>query len=559
MFRYYNISEMFKPEDGIMYLRKSRSDDPLLSVGEVLEKHEIDVDAWCERNIGGKIAQSDRYYEVVSGEKISERFEFQKVLKAIEDPRKKFIACYDVSRLSRGDLEDAGRLIKLLRYTSTYVVTTCPQYIYDLSDADDRDKFERELKQGSMYLEYFKKVSNNGRLLSVSQGWYIASQPPYGFNRIKVLDGKRLRPTLEEKKEEADVVRLIFDLYVNKGMGRINICHYLDSLNIKPPRGKHWSNHSIKDMLTNIHYIGKVKWQQTKTIMLVEDGEIRASTKKSTKTDEYLVFEGKHDGLVTAEIFNAAQEIIGKNYRAKPNTKIRNPLAGLIWCQCGRAMSLRIYKNPDGTERSPSRLLCDGQTHCKTSSCTFDEMLELVRNILAENITELDLHISSDSGDSVKLHEQLIKNLEKKLKNIQDRELSQWEQQSHPDPAQRMPPEIFKQLNEKIIAEKEEVQQALKSAHETMPESIDYKEKHQRFVDALEALNNPDADVALQNRLLKSCIERITYSRGKAERIKSQKVRYYDKEQKRTRSKSPLKTGGNWATHPIELQIDLRE
>ena len=158
MFRYYNFAEMFKPEDGIMYLRKSRADDPLLSVGELLEKHEIDIDSWCERNIGGKIAQSDRYYEVVSGEKISERFEFQKVLKEIENPRKKFIACYDVSRLSRGDLEDAGKLIKLLRYTSTYVITTCPQYVYDLSDADDREKFERELKQGNMYLEYFKKI-----------------------------------------------------------------------------------------------------------------------------------------------------------------------------------------------------------------------------------------------------------------------------------------------------------------------------------------------------------------------------------------------------------------
>lgn len=558
MFRYYNFAEMFKPEDGIMYLRKSRADDPLLSVAEVLEKHEADIDAWCERNIGGKIAQSDRYYEVVSGEKISERFEFQKVLKEIENPRKKFIACYDVSRLSRGDLEDAGRLMKLLRYTSTYVITTCPQYVYDLSDADDREKFERELKQGNMYLEYFKKVSNNGRLLSVSQGWYICSQPPYGFNRIKVMDGRRERPTLEEKKEEADVVRMIFDMYVNKDMGRVNICHYLDSLKIPAPRGKRWSPASLKDMLNNVHYIGKVKWQEKKTIMVVEDGDIRASTKKS-KMGEYLIFEGKHDAIISQELFNAAQDKIGRNHRAKPTTKIRNPLAGLVWCQCGRAMSLRIYKNKDGSMKNDPRLLCDGQTYCKTTSCTFEDMLNLVRNILKENIKELEIHIASDSGDSINLHQQLIKNLEKKLKNLQDKELSQWEQQSHPDPAQRMPPEIFKRLNEKLVAEKEEVQQALKKVHETMPETIDYQEKLQRFTDALEALNNPDADVALQNRLLKACINRITYSREKAERIPSQQERYYDKEQKRTRNRSPLNTGGNWTSPPIELQIDLRE
>lgn len=557
MFRYYNFKEMFKPEDGIMYLRKSRSDDPLLSVSEVLEKHETDIDRWCESNLDGKIAQSDRFYEVVSGEKFSERFEFQKVLKLIENPRKKFVVCYDVSRLSRGDLEDAGRLIKLLRYTSTYVITTCPQYVYDLSDADDRDKFERELKSGNMYLEYFKKVSNNGRLLSVSQGWYIASQPPYGFNRIKVMEGRKEKTTLAEKKEEADVVRLIFDLYCNKNMGRTNICHHLDSLNIKPPRGKNWSPHSIKDMLTNVHYIGKTKWQEKKTVMLVEDGNIRASIRKS-KMGDYLIFEGKHDGLVSEEIFGIAQEKIGKNYRAKPNTKIRNPLAGLVYCQCGRAMSLRYYKNKDGSDRNLPRLLCDGQVHCKTSSCLYNDMLDLVRNELIKNIKDLELHINADTGESIKLHAQLIKNLEKKLSDLEAKELSQWEQQSHPDPEQRMPPEIFKRLNEKLIEEKEEVQQALKTAHETMPETIDYKERHQRFKDALDALNDPDADPALQNRLLKACIERIVYSRDKSERIASQQERYYDKEKKRTRNRSPLKTGANWTSNPIELQVTLR-
>jgi hypothetical protein len=548
---------MFKPEDIIDYLRKSRTDDPRLTVEEVLEKHEIDLDRWAVNNIGDVVPPENKFYEVASGEKFSERTEFQKVLKLIENPRYKAIKCYDVARLSRGDLEDAGRLIKLLRYTGTYVITVCPEYVYDLSDADDREKFERELKQGNSYLEYFKKISNNGRLLSVSQGWYICSQAPYGFNRIKVLDGKKEKPTLEENKEQADVVRMIFDLYVNKNMGRINICHYLDSLKIPAPRGKQWSPASLKDMLANVHYIGKVKWNEKKTVMVVEDGNIRASTRKS-KMGEYLIYEGKHDAIISQEIFYAAQDKIGRNHRAKPNTKVRNPLAGLIYCQCGRAMSLRTYKNKDGSMRNAPRLLCDGQVYCKTSSALYEEMLDLVRNILQEEIENIKLHIESDDGNSVKLHQQLINNLEKKLKNLQEKELSQWEQQSHPDPAQRMPPEIFKRLNERLIAEKEETQQAIKSAYETMPESIDYAERYERFKVALETLNNPDANPELQNILLKRCIDRITYSREKAERIKSQQERYYDKEQKKTRYRSPLKTGGNWTSNPIELDVKLR-
>ena len=110
-----------------------------------------------------------------------------KVLKKIESPAYKAIAVVDVQRLSRGDLEDAGRLIRLLRYTNTYVIT--PTKIYDLRDEYDRDAFERELKRGNEFLEYQKKIMNRGRLLSVQQGNFIGSIAPYGYDKDIFVDG----------------------------------------------------------------------------------------------------------------------------------------------------------------------------------------------------------------------------------------------------------------------------------------------------------------------------------------------------------------------------------
>ena len=120
-----------------------------------------------------------------------------------------------------------------------------------------------------------------------------------------------------------------------------------------------------------------------------------------------------------------------------------------------------------------------------------------------------------------------------------------------------MPKEIFEKLNEKVLAEKDEVQQALCKAYESMPEPVDYEEQLLRFENALEALDDPDVSAEKKNKLLKACIERIDYKREKAVRIKSKQVRYYDKEQKKTRHKSPLNTGGNWTNPPIELDITL--
>lgn len=307
------------------------------------------------------------------------------------------------------------------------------------------------------------------------------------------------------------------------------------------------------EMLQNIHYIGKVKWNHRKTMTIVEEGEFK-KTRPVAKVGEYLIYDGKHEAIIPEELFNAAQAKKGKNTRQKPNTKIRNPFAGLLWCKCGRAMSLRTYKNRDAAPR----LLCDGQTHCRTGSCLYTEIEDRVKVILSDCIKDFEVRLKNNEGDSVKLHMRLIKNLETKQKELEEKELAQWEAQADPDPAKRMPQHIFQQLNEKLLKEKEDVRQALCKAYESMPEPVNYEEKIAQFTEALNALNSHDVDAETKNRLLKACIDRIEYHREAPQRIRSQQVRYYDKEQKRTRHKSPLNTGGNWTSPEIVLDVILK-
>lgn len=551
---YYQPKIDFKPEEVIDYLRKSQSDDPLLTVEEVLSKHEAILDEWAEKNLGGVVPEENKFREVVSGETISGRPEIQKVLRLIESPKYKAVKVVEPQRLTRGDLEDIGRLMKLLKHTNTLVIT--PQRIYDLRDEYDWDAFERELKRGNDYLEYTKKILNRGRLLSVSQGNYVGNTAPYGYDKTFVTEGKRKCPILVPNKEEAEVVRMMFDLYVNKDMGCQSICNQFDKMGIKPPKGEHWSASAMSKMLENIHYIGKVKWNHRKTLTIVEEGEFK-KTRPVAKIGEYLIYDGKHEAIVPEDLFNAAQAKKGRNTRQKPHTKIRNPLAGLLFCQCGRAMSLRTYTK-NGVERSAPRLLCDGQSICKTTSCNYDEIIEKVKDTLRQCIYDFEVRIKNDDGNSVKLHANLIKRLKTKKEELDKKEIAQWEAQADPDPSKRMPDHVFKVLNEKLLKEKEEVQQALCNAYESMPDPVDYEEKLMRFKAALNALENPDATAEQKNKLLKACIERITYKREKAERIKSKQVRYYDPVMKKTRNKSPLHTGGNWTAPEIELDVKLK-
>ena len=554
MYNYIDFSQ-FKPDEFIAYLRKSRTDDPLLSVEEVLAKHEAILDEWCEKNLGQKIPEENKFREVVSGETIDDRPEVQKLLRMIESPKYKAILIVEVQRLSRGDLEDAGRLIKLLRYTNTIVIT--PPKTYDLSDEYDRDAFERELKRGNEYLEYQKKIMKRGVLLSVSQGNYVGSNPPYGYDKTWVMEGKRKCPTLAINENEANVVRMIFDMYVNQDMGRPSICFRLDELGIKPPKGDHWSPASLKDLLENVHYLGMVKWNWRKTVTIVEDGEIR-KTKPKSKRGDYLIYEGKHPAIISEELFNAALEKQGRNHRAKPTTKVANPFASLLYCQCGRIMILRTYTYHKGKPR----MICNDHSHCHTGSCTYDELVNAVVDTLKQSIADFEIKAKSDNAESTKLHEKHIKNLEKKMRDLEAKELAQWEAQANPDPSQRMPAHIFKTLNERLLKEKEEVKEALFNARQSMPAPVDYKEKIYRFKEALDTLLNPDADAQLKNKLLKDCIERMDYNRERPERIKNSEKRTTKNGRPdgkgRILKPNPLKVGGNWSNPPIELDVKLK-
>ena len=506
------------------YDRKSRLDDPLMTVEEVLEKHGRMMDEYANRHLGGPIPEENKFKEIGSGESIDSRPEMLRLLKAVENPRIKAILVVDVQRLSRGDLEDAGRLIKILRYTNTYVIT--PYKIYDLRDEYDRDAFERELKKGNEYLEYFKKIQRRGTIDSVAAGNYVGSVAPFGFNRLPIKDGKKDCFMLVENKEQANIVRLIFEWYCNEDIGVTAICRRLESMNVKTNSGgTKWRPSIIFAMLENVHYIGYVRWNWRKTVKTIEDQKVK-ETRPKAKVDEYLIYKGKHKGIISEELFQRAQEIRGSRHKAPTNLSLKNPLSGVLYCKCGAKMGYNTYIN-NGVEIAPPKLKCNNQVYCKTGSADFNEVFEDICRTLEDCIEDFKVRIDDKRDDSIKLHKDLIANLKKKLDDLQITEDLQWESLHHPDPEKRMPQQVFNRLNEKVLKEKEAVREALCKAEESMPEPVDYKERVMKFTDALEALRDPNISAKAKNRYLKDIVERIDYDRPPNVRItKANAARY---------------------------------
>lgn len=490
----------YRANEMLVYLRKSRTDDPLMTAEEILEKHEHMIDEWIERNLpdAGRISEENRYREIGSGETIESRPRVQELLRRIESPKIKAIVIKDPSRLSRGDLEDIGYLIKIFRYTNTIVITL-DRGAYDLNDERDRDDFKRELMKGNDYLEYAKKIMQAGMLQSVKLGDYVRNVPPYGYKKITYKEGHRTGHTLEPIPEHAEVVKRIFEMYA-QGRGAVSIVNQLNKEHIPAPKGKKWERGSLPRMLENVHYLGKIKWNKRKTIRKIENGEVVISRPDSK---DYMIVEGRHPAIIDQELWDKVQKIRGKIPRNQNAKNLTNPLAGLMYCKCGKAMVGRKY------QKSAPRYLCPDQTYCGTASASMDEVLNEVVKVLKNAIDDFEINIKKGPDEAIENHKKMIERLEKKLIDLQALELKQWDEKIKGN----IPSHIFETLNNQTRADIEDVQHALIEAKTDVPETVDLNERIATFKDALRLIQDPESPVKEKNALLKACIERIDYDR----------------------------------------------
>ena len=315
----------------IIYLRKSRAERNE-SVEEVLARHEKILQDYAIQTFGQKIPEENIHREVVSGETLDERDEIKKVFNRLEKENIKVLLVVEPQRISRGDMLDCGRVVRILKYTETLCATITKTY--DLNNKFDRELFEAQLLQGNKYLEYTKEILDRGKALSIREGKYIASTPPFGYDR-KALDKGFM---LVKDQEEAPIVETIFNLFVDENLSTVEIANYLNKHRLKPKKNELWDDKMVRHILKNEVYYGSLVWGKRPVVRKLIDGEL---TKFRVNSDEYMLVRGMHEAIVTKEKWDIAQEKI-KGHRSARNVtsrELKNPLAGLVFCEkCGYSL-----------------------------------------------------------------------------------------------------------------------------------------------------------------------------------------------------------------------------
>lgn len=508
----------------LLYLRKSRQDDPNETVAEVLAKHEAQLQEWAERELGHRIPEENIYREIVSGESIDAREEIKKVLARIEDPAVAGVIVMEPSRLSRGDLADCSKIIDSFRFSRSVVAT--PYMTYDLERKMERKFFKDELLRGNDFLEYTKEILFRGRVAAVKRGCFIGNYAPYGFKKIKI--GKD--HTLEILEDQADVVRLVFDLYTKDGRTPYQIACRLNEMGLAAPKGGKWKKDTIRVILRNPHYAGWVAFNQKKFTPVLENGQI-IKKRLAQPEEEQIIAEGKHAGIIDRETWAAAQALVARNPRIDPTKELKSPLAGLLFCKkCGHAMRLHPYKHAE------DRYTCKERPPCYKSVKASALLDAVVVSLEEAELPALELKVKNGDGDARKIQQRLLVKLEKQMDDYRAQEERQYDLlETNPN----YPQDVFERRNKALREKMEECQAAIYKARSVLPESVDYEERATTLKAAIASLRDPEATPNEQNKIIKAIVDRIEFSSVPSDRDNRKRLR-----------------GGE--VSPFELRITLR-
>jgi DNA invertase Pin-like site-specific DNA recombinase len=412
----------------VAYLRRS-TDRQDQSIGDQRRA----IEAYAVRD-GFEIV---RWYEddAISGTSVDGRRAFKQMgIDADATGRDwRFVLVYDVSRFSRGDLDEAGYLRHQFRKAGVEVV-----YCNENLTGGDADDLVVGVKQwmAQRYVKDLSKVTIRGQITHSESGAWCGGCPPYGYDLVyqdstgrpyqhvrwletgdkEVYDfdgrlmrlvprGERLSASKRDiarmvpsTPERVAVIRKIFSQCVELGWGCKSIAADLNRDGIPSPRdgnwsantGGSWSLSTIREILRNPAYRGDTAWNRRTFAKfhrlqggaVVERPRVEADKARENPESDWIVTPGTHEPLVPPPMFDRAQELMRGRARnvgprnGRAGSGLRSPflLSGLLTCaRCGHAFQGRTINSTkfrkDGSKIKTLYYACGGWVMKGASAC----------------------------------------------------------------------------------------------------------------------------------------------------------------------------------------------
>ena len=383
-----------------MYLRKSRSDEELEKTGQynTLNRHK---DTLLKLANTMNLSIVKIYEEIVSGESLNQRPEMLNLLEDVSSNMYDSVLVMDMDRLGRGNMQEQGLILDTFKNSHTKIIT--PRKIYDLNDEFDEEYSEFEAFMARKELKIITRRMQRGRIKSIEEGNYIGTYAPFGYK----IDGYGRNRKLIIDPVNSEAIKLIFNMYSN-GLGGTKIADKLNKMGYKASNDKPFYSHSIINIIKNPVYTGKVTWNKKS----YKKGDLnKRRTVKLNPKNEWIIQDGKHEPIISEELFNECEEILKSRSHPPCKKGLTNPFAGIVFCKnCGASMHYRPYK------KSEPYLMCPKCN--KYVSSKFRLIENEIINLLEEtknnySVDEDETHIYEKNKVNQKIKENLLMELSK--------------------------------------------------------------------------------------------------------------------------------------------------
>jgi DNA invertase Pin-like site-specific DNA recombinase len=333
------------PTRFVDYLRLSTTDrqDPALSFPS---QHKANERKAVE--LGGEIVCS--FEDQASGAKADRPGWTALMAEARDRENRRFdaVLCYSTSRLARDKLLAAlyeRELKKVgvhIAYATGAADTSTPEGqmfvgMQQLWDQFERDKLARETRRGQRE--------------GIERGWRMGGRAPYGYRRQGEAlpeghrgDTSKQRVKLVPEPDEATVVTEIFHLHASQGWGLKAIASHLNRPGGPPSpshvdksrnRGGHWATSTLRSMLRNPVYTGRLVWNRLDCATARQHG----GTPHLRAEEEWVISPDTHAALISDETFKHSQERFKTRPRKQHTNRVskgsRYMFAGLVYCVSG--------------------------------------------------------------------------------------------------------------------------------------------------------------------------------------------------------------------------------
>lgn len=280
--------------------------------------------------------------EGITGTSYKKRPAFLKMIEDARAGRFDLILTREVSRFARNTVDT-------LVYTRE--LKKCGVEVYFTEDnirtIQDEDGELRLTIMATLAQNESKKISER-----VKAGQKISFQNGVFYGTGNILGYDRVGNDLVVNPEQAETVRMIFDLY-EQGHGIRYIQLALEQAGRKSSTGlTRWNFTSVNYVVTNCFYCGLIEYRKHYVPDYLEQQKV-----KNRGEVEKIIVEGKQEPIITREQFEKCQrihsqrskEVNGKNQGVRPPVSI---WVKKLKCSCGASWNRKLWhKNKDGVKQ----------------------------------------------------------------------------------------------------------------------------------------------------------------------------------------------------------------